>query len=97
MRLSAIEEEVLWACGDDFEAPHTICSGVAREMERPVSESEVRAILLSLSENGFVQPYVFDDTSKKWRAIPNEVAAQEQAAWYAVTGRGREFFDDEAI
>lgn len=45
MTLSAIEEEVLWSCGDDYEAPHTITAQVAREMERPITESEVRAVL----------------------------------------------------
>jgi hypothetical protein len=96
MNLSAIEEEVLWACADDYEAPHTICSGISREMERPVSESEVRAVLLTLSQKGLMQPYVYDDRLKEWRAIPVHVAAKEPGAWYASTGMGREILDNEA-
>ena len=96
MTLSAIEEEVLWSCGDDYEAPHTITAQVARGMERPVTESEVRAVLLSLAENNYVQSYLFDDRLKEWSPVPPEIAKRETSAWFMVTAKGAQLFEDEA-
>ena len=95
MSLSAIEEEALWACGDDYEAPHTIVAQVARELERPVTESEVRAALLSLADNGYVQAFLFDDRLKQWNAVPAELAKRHPEAWFMITARGSSLFDDE--
>ena len=94
MSLSAIEEEVLWACGDDYEAPHTIAAHVAREMERPVSESEVRAAFLSLAESGHVQPFLFDERLKEWKPVPPEVAKRDPSVWFMATAKGTAAVED---
>jgi hypothetical protein len=96
MNLSEIEQEVLWACGDDYEAPHTICSAVARAVDRAVSESEIRATFLSLAEKGLVQAYVFDGRLKKWNRIAASAAAQQRSSWFKVTSRGAQVVDEDA-
>lgn len=95
MSLSAVDEEVLWACGDDYEAPHTIVAHVARELEREVTESEVRASLLALADEGYVQAYLFDDRLKQWDAVPAELAKRHPEAWFRITAKGSGLFDDE--
>jgi len=78
----AIESEVLERCRDDFEAPHTIASDIARDLGRPVTESEVRAAFLSLASKGLVQAYTFETLSSRPVPISSADAVHTDAAWF---------------
>ncbi len=96
MGIGVVGEVVLWSCGDDYEAPHTLAKQVSQHLDREVSESEVRATLISLAHDGLVQPYVFDKDGNAWRAITAIAAEREADAWFMVTARGSEWLEDEA-
>lgn len=96
MSLSALEQEVLWACSDDYEAPHTISVGVGERAEQPVTEASVRAVLLSLADRGFAQAYRYDKLSGKWVQLNPVAAAKEADVWFRTTARGAEELNDEA-
>ena len=94
MNLSAIEDETLGRCADDYEAPHTIAGDITRDLGRPVSELEVRAAFFSLAEKGLVQAYRFDTSSNHWVAISPIDASREEAAWYFISAEGRRVQDE---
>jgi hypothetical protein len=96
MSISAIEEEILWSCSDDYEAPHTISTGVGERAEQPASEASVRAALLSLAERGFVQAYRYDKRSGAWVELTPAAAAKEPDAWFRTTALGAQELGDEA-
>lgn len=96
MSLSAIEEEILWSCSDDYEAPHTISGGIGERAEAPVSEASIRAALLSLADRGFVQAYRYDKRSGTWLELAPVAAAKEADVWFRTTARGAQELDDEA-
>ena len=94
MNLSAIEDEALGRCADDYEAPHTIAGDITRDLGRPVSEPEIRAAFLSLAEKGLVQAYHFETSSNRWVAISPADASREEAAWYFISAEGRRVQDE---
>ena len=96
MSLSAIEEEILWSCSDDREAPHTIFAGIGERIEQPVTEPSVRAALLSLADRGYVQAYRYDKHSGKWLELTPVAAAKESDVWFLTTARGSRELEDEA-
>jgi len=96
MSISAVEEEILWACSDDYEAPHTISGGVGERAEQPASEASVRAALLSLAERGFVQAYRYDKRSGAWVELAPAAAAKEPDVWFRTTALGAQELGDEA-
>jgi hypothetical protein len=96
MSLGAIEEEILWSCSDDREAPHTIFAGIGERAEHPVTESSVRAALLSLAERGYVQASRYDKHSGKWVDLTPAAAAKESDVWFLTTARGTRELEDEA-
>jgi hypothetical protein len=96
MSLSAIEEEVVWACSDDIEAPRTIFAGIGERSEQPVTEASIRSILLSLAERGLVQAYRYDKQLGQWLELPPVAAAKDADPWFRSTARGIEEVDDEA-
>ena len=93
MSLSAIEEEVVWACCDDYESARTIFAGVGERAEQPVTEESIRAVLLSLAERGYVQAYRYDKAQGQWIALTPAAAANDADPWFAATGRGRQEVD----
>jgi hypothetical protein len=95
MTLSALEEEVLGSCCDDYEAPRTIAGGVGARAEQPASEAAVLSVLLSLAERGFVQAYRYDKPKAQWVAISAEVAARDPDPWFVTTALGRSEVEDE--
>jgi hypothetical protein len=96
MGLSAIEEEVIWACSDDYEAARTIFAGIGQRAEQPVTEASIRSVLLSLAERGYVHAYRFDKPTGKWVVLASEAAAKDPEPWFAATARGLQEVDDEA-
>jgi hypothetical protein len=89
MNVSAFESEVLDRCGNDYEAPHTIANDLARDLKRPVTESEVRAAFLSLASGGLVQAYVFEGSTNRYVPISSAAAVHESGAWFiSKVGRG---------
>ena len=88
MERSTFEDEVLGMCGNDYEAPHTIASDLARELRRPVTESEVRKALLALASKGLVQAFVFENPTNRYVPISSGAATQEEAAWFLITLEG---------
>jgi len=71
MPLSPFEREVLGWVLNDYEAIHTIRSDIARDLERPVSDEEVGAALLTLARAGYVDVFFYDVSSYQFR--PAEV------------------------
>jgi len=96
MSLSAIEDEVLGRCADDYEAPHTVASDIARDLGRPISEAEVREAFLSLALAGLVQAYVFEASSSRYVPISATEAARREAAWFMINTAGRKLCENEA-
>jgi hypothetical protein len=86
---SAFELEVLGFVADDYEAPHTITSDIARELQRTTTEAEVLAALLSLARAGMVQPYVYDSGGSRYRAISAQEAASAKDPWFLVSANGK--------
>jgi hypothetical protein len=96
MNITAMEDEVLGRCADDYEAPHTITSDIARDLKRPVAEVEVRAAFVSLAAKGLVQAYAFEMSSSRYVPISSTAAADESAAWFFITSAGRKVMNNEA-
>jgi hypothetical protein len=94
MNLSAIEDEVLGSCADDYEAPHTIAADIARDIGRSVSEAEVRAAFIALTESGLVQAYLFDRADNRYKAISVTEASLNGDAWFFITPEGRRVADE---
>jgi hypothetical protein len=86
---SAFELEVLGFVADDYEAPHTIAEDIARELQRPTTEAEVLAALLSLARTGLVQSYVYDSGGSRYRAISAKEASLAQDPWFMATVAGK--------
>lgn len=82
MNRSAFEEEVLGFVCDDYEAPHTIASDMARELRRPITEAEVREALLSLACKGQVFTFKVDRAASRLIPIDVEDAAIEPEPWF---------------
>ena len=95
MSLSAIEEEVIWACADDHESARTIFAGVGERAEQAATEASIRAVLLSLAERGYVQAYRFDKPTGQWVVLAPAAAAKDPEPWFAATARGLREVDDE--
>ena len=87
---SALELEVLGSVGDDYEAPHTIASDIARETGRSITEIEVRAVLLALARSGLVQAYAYDAEAARYRPITYDEAVRIHDAWFMSTAAGAE-------
>jgi hypothetical protein len=96
MNVTAMEDEVLGRCADDYEAPHTITSDIARDLERPITEAEVRAAFVSLAAKGLVQAYVYEASNSRYVEISSIAAAGEATAWFFITSDGRKVMNDEA-
>ena|ERR1700680_2243680 len=96
MNRSAFEHEVLGRGGNDYETPHTIAGELARDLGRSVTESEVRAALISLASKGLVQAYVFEASRSDYVPISSAAASQEEAAWFMMSAKGRESYENEA-
>jgi hypothetical protein len=86
---SAFELEVLGFVADDYEAPHTIAGDIGRELQRPTTEAEVLAALLSLARTGLVQSYVYDSSGSRYRAISAKEAASAKDPWFLVSADGK--------
>jgi hypothetical protein len=86
---SAFELEVLGFVADDYEAPHTIASDIARELQRPTTEAEVLAALLALARTGMVQSYVYESGGSRYRAISAQEAASAKDPWFMATAVGK--------
>ena len=84
---------MLGRCADDYEAPHTIAGDIARDLERPVTEAEVRAAFLSLAAKGLVQAYAFEGSSSCYLPISSSAAIHQEAAWFLVSAEGRRLND----
>jgi hypothetical protein len=82
MEQGAFENDVLEMCGNDYEAPHTIAGDLARELGRPVTESEVRAAMLALASRGQLQAYVFEGSSNRYVPISSTTAIDRKDAWF---------------
>jgi hypothetical protein len=80
--------EVLGMLGSDFEAPRTIAADLSRELERPVTEREVRTVLLELASKGWALASLFEASTGSYLPIEAAEAAQEPAAWYSATTAG---------
>jgi len=85
MNQRGFEQEVLEFVRDDYEAPQTVVSDIARELGRPVSEQEVRSALLALTVSGQVQAYAFESTKGRYVPIASADAAKEQGVWFKAT------------
>ena len=78
MKQRALESEVLNMCGNDFEAPHTVAGDLARELGRPVAESEVRVVMLALASKGQLQAYIFESSSSRYVPISSAAAMERR-------------------
>jgi len=85
---SAFELQVLGWIADDFEAPHTITSDIARDLKRSVSEAEVRAALLALAQSGLVQAYLYEPAGRRYKPIPYREAEAAEDVWFMATEAG---------
>jgi hypothetical protein len=86
---NSFELEVLGFVAEDYEAPHTIAGDIARELQRPTTEAEVLAALLSLARTGLVQSYVYDSGGSQYRAISAKEAASTKDPWFMATAAGK--------
>jgi hypothetical protein len=85
MNQRAFEQQVLEFVRDDYEAPQTVASDIARELGRSVSEQEVRSALLALTASGRVQAYVFESAKGRYVPVASADAAKEQSIWFKAT------------
>jgi hypothetical protein len=85
---AAFELEVLGMVADDYEAPHTISSDLARELGRPVAEDDVRSALLALVEQGFVQAYAYEPSTRQYRPISAAEAQNTKETWFMANVTG---------
>ena len=90
LQMTPFETEVLDRCANDYEAPHTIAGDLARELERPVTESEVRAAFRSLASQGLVVAYIYDNSRNAYVPVSASVAQRDDAAWFMISNEGRE-------
>ena len=87
--LGAFELEVLEWVAQDYEAPHTISGDIARELGRAVSDAEVRAALLDLTDRGLVRAYVFEPAAGQYRQVSPAEAHTTKDPWFMATQSSR--------
>jgi hypothetical protein len=86
--MTNFEFDVLGAVSNDYEAAHTICSGLARDLGRPVSVEEVVSALAHLTKVGLVDAFVYDSSAKAFRQAP-KVAVSPSDLWFMINSVGR--------
>jgi predicted transcriptional regulator len=87
MKHNHFEEFVYGAVSNDYEAPHTITSDIARELGHPYTEKEVRSALIALARAGKVQAYIYDHKKSRYIPISSIAAENEQEAWFMAIKR----------
>src|SRR5258706_323087 len=94
--LGAFELDVLGWVLDDYEAPHTIATDIARELKRPTSEAQVRAALLGLAQKGMVQAYLYEPSSQRYKPVSHSEAQAAAEPWFMATPTGVAELDSHA-
>ncbi len=74
-------DRVLGFISDDFEAPSTITSDIARALTREVGEGEVLDALLVLARDGRAQAYTFATDSEQYVPVSVDDAPFEML-WF---------------
>jgi hypothetical protein len=80
--LDALHARVLSRVVDDYQAAHTIAGDIARDLERPISDEEIRAALLALARDGLIQAYVYERKGRRYRPISANEAAALKDPWF---------------
>jgi hypothetical protein len=86
---TALQREVLDRVADDYEAAHTITTDIARDLGRPISESEVTQALLALARAGAVQAYLYDANAHRYRTVSPAEAEAAKEPWFMAVNRGK--------
>ena len=93
MNQSAFAIEVLGMLGNDYEAPKTLASDLARELGRDVSEAEVRAVLENLALRGLAQAFVFEPSTGRYVPIEAAEVKGQESPWFNATPEGMAAYD----
>lgn len=80
--LSEIEQRVLNASCDDYEAPHTIAGDLTRYLGYVVSEEQVRVAFLRLAELGLVQAFEHDAAAQRFQPIQASAVPAAAEPWF---------------
>jgi hypothetical protein len=96
MRATEFQMEVLGRVADDYEAIHTIRGDMERDLARSVSEKEVASALLGLVALGFVDCFVYDAATSKYREVAVEAHAVEKL-WFLISKLGRSEYENYAV
>jgi hypothetical protein len=80
--LTSLQREVLSRVAEDYEAAHTITADISRDLNRPVSEGEVKQALFSLARVGLVQAYLYDANARRYKKIDSAEAESAEEPWF---------------
>jgi hypothetical protein len=94
--LRAFDLEVLGWVAQDYESPHTIANDIARKLDRPISEEEVKAALLALAEIRLVQAYVYTGDRGRYQPINERAAENTEEVWFMATAAGLSVLESHA-
>ena len=79
---ATFDDEVLERVADDFEAPHTIATDLARDLGREVTEYEVLQALLALATSGQVQVFVYETTKQDFVPVDVSEVVSCETLWF---------------
>ena len=79
---ATFDDEVLERVADDFEAPHTIATDLARDLGREVTDYEVLQALLALATSGQVQAFVYETTKQDFVPVVISEVVSRETLWF---------------
>jgi hypothetical protein len=85
MTISEFELMVLNFVCDDYEAVHTIRDEIARDAGRAVSDDEIAAALVNLTNAGLIDVFILDQKSARKTKVD---AAPIQDLWFLANNSG---------
>ncbi len=86
MKTTAFEADVLGRVADDYEAVHTICGDLERNLDRPVSDEEVASALENLADAGLVDRFILDQGRMTRQPSSSSIGGE---VWYYINDSGR--------
>ncbi|WP_139225056.1 hypothetical protein [Dokdonella immobilis] len=80
--LSELEQHVLNAASDDYEAPHTIANDLALYLGRAVSEEDVATAFVRLARLELVQAFQYNSIAQQFQPVPASAIATVEEPWF---------------
>jgi hypothetical protein len=95
--LTELEKEVLGWLFDDYESARSITNDIGRELQRPMTETDIAAALRALVEKGFALAFRYNKDAKAFEPVELRETTGSDDIWFLASPRGRTEIDQAAI